>query len=152
MARDSWLSQGRAGGLSAREVAEIADDTAQEDTLKARVCGYRRMSLICLYFDPSDLLRPAASWEAVAGRLICPPVVETLIYGNVKDSVREWAEELAAWPIKRIIPAHFAAPVRATSQDVRRAFAFAYSCEVRHGGGASIFRAVRDRSFFWRHS
>ena len=89
------------------------------------------MCLICLYFDPSNLLQPEASWEAVAGRLICPPVVETLIYGNVKGTVRRWVDSMVdAWPIARVIPAHYAAPIKATPEDVRRAFAFAYSTEV----------------------
>ena len=45
------------------------------------------MSLLVLYFSPSDLLTPDASFEAISERLIVPPVVETLVYSKVKTSV-----------------------------------------------------------------
>jgi hypothetical protein len=46
------------------------------------------MSLLVLYFSPSDLLTPDASFEAISDRLIVGPVVETLVYSKVKVSVR----------------------------------------------------------------
>ena len=46
------------------------------------------MSLLVLYFSPSDLLTPDASFEAISNRLIVPPVVETLVYSKIRTSVR----------------------------------------------------------------
>ncbi len=45
------------------------------------------MCLLVLYFSPGNLLQPDASFEAISDRLICPPVVETLVYSKVKASV-----------------------------------------------------------------
>ena len=45
------------------------------------------MSLLVLYFSPSDLLTPDASFEAISERLIVPPVVETLVYSKIRASV-----------------------------------------------------------------
>jgi hypothetical protein len=45
------------------------------------------MSLLVLYFSPSDLLTPDASFEAISNTLIVPPVVETLVYSKIRTSV-----------------------------------------------------------------
>ena len=58
----------------------------------APVSGWRRMSLLVLYFSPSDLLTPDASFEAISNRLIVPPVVETLVYSKIRASVRVASE------------------------------------------------------------
>eukprot|EP00955_Chlamydomonas_euryale_P102988 365457-Chlamydomonas_euryale.AAC.4 len=89
--------------------------------------GYRRMSLLVLYFNPSDLLCPDPSWEAISDRLICAPVVETLVFSKFKPSVRRWVDSIVSdWAFTRVIPAHFAAPVKAGPADFKAAFAFAY--------------------------
>jgi hypothetical protein len=45
------------------------------------------MSLLVLYFNPSNLLEPDASFEALSNRLIVPPVVETLVYSKFRGAV-----------------------------------------------------------------
>ncbi|KAG1671868.1 hypothetical protein FOA52_003435 [Chlamydomonas sp. UWO 241] len=144
-ARDSWLNRFRAGGRSSEEVKAISRPELRDDTLENRIRGYRRMSLICLYFIPSDLLCPDNAWRAISDRLICPPVVETLVYSNFKPVVRAWVDSITSdWAFNKVIPAHFDAPVRATPSDFRRAFAFAYEGEgpdqerrSGSGGGAA---------------
>lgn len=49
--------------------------------------GWRRMCLLVLYFNPSNLLEPDASFEALSDRLICPPVVQTLVYSKFRGAV-----------------------------------------------------------------
>lgn len=126
-ARDSWLNRFRAGNRTREEIKEIADPSPREDTQEARVRGWRRMSLLVLYFNPANLLEPDASWEAIKDRLICPPVVETLVYTKFKSTVREWVDTIVAdWQFTSVIPAHFDAPVRTNPAEFKRAFAFAY--------------------------
>lgn len=45
------------------------------------------MCLLVLYFNPSNLLEPDASFEALSERLICPPVVQTLVYSKFRGAV-----------------------------------------------------------------
>ena len=38
--------------------------------------------------------------------------------------VLEWADKVASWKFRRIVPSHFEAPVAASGRDFREAFAF----------------------------
>ncbi|CAL8461607.1 g1138 [Coccomyxa elongata] len=90
--------------------------------------GWQRMALQILYFVPYNLLQPAASFAAVSGKLLVSPVLKKLVFLNSRDETRRWVEDITScWDFRRIIPAHFAAPVQATPQDFRAAFAFVYT-------------------------
>jgi hypothetical protein len=65
------------------KVAALADPRPVEDSPAARRKGWQRMALLVLYFGPSNLLQPQASFEAISERLIVGPVVETLVYSKV---------------------------------------------------------------------
>ncbi|MCL7025587.1 hypothetical protein MKW94_010731 [Papaver nudicaule] len=67
------------------------------DNKTNRQKGWERMVLQILFLGPSDLLKP----------------------------VRDWIDRITRdWPFKRIVPAHFAAPVNASRSDFLAAFGF----------------------------
>jgi hypothetical protein len=72
-----------AGGLSRAEVAAIARPGPAEDTPASLRRAWARMALLVLYFGPSNLLQPEASFAAISNRLFVGPVVETLVYSKV---------------------------------------------------------------------
>ncbi|EIE22041.1 hypothetical protein COCSUDRAFT_16894 [Coccomyxa subellipsoidea C-169] len=92
--------------------------------------GWQRMALQILYFVPFNLLQPARSFAAVSGKLLVSPVLKKLVFLNSREETRRWVSDItSSWEFRRIIPAHFAAPVQATPQDFRAAFAFVFSEE-----------------------
>lgn len=97
------------------------------DTPEARRRGWQRMVLQILYFGPSNLLDPRESFSRVADRLIVSPVVKTLVFCKVPTQAREWVDSIVNdWTFRRIIPAHFSAPISAGPSDFKAAFAFLY--------------------------
>jgi hypothetical protein len=56
--------------------------------------------------------------------LFVAPVLQTLILPQAPQQVLDWADQVASWQFQQIIPCHFAAPVTATPQQFRQAFAF----------------------------
>eukprot|EP00878_Enallax_costatus_P027653 GHUV01029795.1.p1 GENE.GHUV01029795.1~~GHUV01029795.1.p1 ORF type:complete len:181 (+),score=43.57 GHUV01029795.1:741-1283(+) len=92
-----------------------------------RRIAWARMSLLVLYFNPSDLLTPQDSFEAISERLIVGPVVRTLVYDKIPNTVCDWVDSMCRdWNFQRIIPAHFSAPVKAGPSEFKEAFRFAY--------------------------
>ncbi|KAL5987278.1 hypothetical protein ACLOJK_038440 [Asimina triloba] len=74
---------------------------------------------------PSNLLEPNASFAQMSRKLIVSPIVKTLVFSKVPDKVRDWIDRITKdWRFKRIIPAHFAAPINASRSDFLAAFAF----------------------------
>ena len=47
------------------------------------------MALQILYFIPGNLQAPAASFEAIVGRLLVSPVLQVLVFGNARQEVRQ---------------------------------------------------------------
>ena len=95
---------------------------------EAEACalGWQRMALTSLYFGQEDVLRPDRSFRALASRrLVVPPVLGTLVYGEGRDSVAaevaEWAERVGRWSFVRVMPAHFEV-ARASSREWLAAF------------------------------
>lgn len=112
------------------------------------------MVLQILFLGPSNLLEPNASFAQMSQKLIVSPIVKTLVFSKVpekvcrscrsryffvvslevsdveplissKFQVRDWIDSISRdWKFKRIIPAHFAAPVNASRSDFLAAFAF----------------------------
>ncbi|MBD3880420.1 DUF4336 domain-containing protein [Phormidium tenue FACHB-886] len=58
------------------------------------------------------------------GRLFVAPVLQRLILNRDPREVITWADKVASWGFQRIIPCHFDAPLDATPDQFRQAFAF----------------------------
>lgn len=83
------------------------------------------MVLQILFLGPSDLLEPQRTFTQMSQKLIVSPIVKTLVFSKVPEKVKNWVDRIVTdWPFKRIIPAHFAAPVSASPADFKAAFAF----------------------------
>lgn len=78
------------------------------------------MALQILYFVPGNLLDPEASFQALSKKLLVSPVLQTLVYSKNPEGSRDWIERMTrSWTFKRVIPAHFDAPVAAGPKDLR---------------------------------
>ncbi|MBW4522813.1 MAG: DUF4336 domain-containing protein [Scytolyngbya sp. HA4215-MV1] len=58
------------------------------------------------------------------GRLLVAPVLRTLILNRAPQATIAWADKIAQWNFQQIIPCHLDAPIPATPQQFRQAFAF----------------------------
>ncbi|MEL6579194.1 MAG: DUF4336 domain-containing protein [Cyanobacteria bacterium J06621_12] len=71
-----------------------------------------------------------ANWQeafttlAQDGRVLVAPILQTLILNRAPTITLEWAERVASWHFKQIIPCHFSAPVQASPDEFYRAFDF----------------------------
>lgn len=120
--------------VSKRSTSEPQPD----DTPEARLVGWKKTALLVSYFFPEHeepdpekfgVVTWTDGWEdnfrVLSERLIVPPVVRTLIYAQNPGRVKEWVERVSSrWEFEQIIPAHFDAPVKATPDEFKRAFAF----------------------------
>jgi hypothetical protein len=127
-ARDGFLATYLTGGRTKEQVeAEARRGPPGPDTPEARRLGWARMSLLVLYFQPFDLLTPARSFGAISERLIVGPVVRTLVYSKIPRAVTSWVDGItSSWRFERVIPCHFAGPVKAGPAEFREAFDFCY--------------------------
>ncbi|KAG7580306.1 hypothetical protein ISN44_As08g001160 [Arabidopsis suecica] len=95
------------------------------DNPNTRQKGWERMVLQILFLGPSNLLEPNASFARMSQKLIVSPIVKTLVFSKVPEKVRDWIDEIARdWRFKRIIPAHFEAPINAGRSEFLAAFGF----------------------------
>lgn len=95
------------------------------DNKMNRQKGWERMVLQILFLGPSNLLEPNASFAQMSQKLIVSPIVKTLVFSKVPEKVKDWIDRISQdWRFRRIIPAHFAAPVNASRSDFLAAFAF----------------------------
>lgn len=114
-------------------------DPQPDDTPEARQIGWEKTALLVSYFFPEhEELDPDAgfgvvtwtdgwhdNFNALAGRLLVPPVVRTLIYAQNPMKVREWVNRVVArWEFEQIVPAHFQAPIKASPREFEKVFAF----------------------------
>ncbi|CAM9153472.1 unnamed protein product, partial [Phaeothamnion confervicola] len=108
-----------------------APATPVEDTPTARRRGWAKMALQILFLGPA---RPE-TFDLLAERLICSPVVRELVLSRVLPTVRTFVDDVTSgdWQFKQVIPAHFAAPVRAGPKEFRRAYAFAFAGAEKKG-------------------
>ena len=58
------------------------------------------------------------------GRLFVAPILQALILNRAPEETIAWANKIAKWDFKRIIPCHFDAPIEATPYEFRQAFSF----------------------------
>ncbi|CAH8389137.1 unnamed protein product [Eruca vesicaria subsp. sativa] len=95
------------------------------DNLNTRQKGWERMVLQIMFLGPSNLLEPNTSFAQMSQKLIVSPIVKTLVFSKVPEKVRDWIDEIASeWRFKRIIPAHFDAPVNVGRSEFLAAFGF----------------------------
>ena len=113
-------------------------DPMPEDTVEARRIGWEKTALLISYFfpeheEPDPEKFGVVTWtdgwhdnfEALAGRLIVPPVVRTLLYRQDPRRVKSWVDRVASrWNFDRIVPAHWEAPIIAGPDDFKKAFRF----------------------------
>jgi hypothetical protein len=81
------------------------------------------------------------SFEALrgGGRLFVAPILQTLILDQAPDLTLDWVDRVASWNFRHIIPCHFDAPIDATPQQFRQAFAFLQSdLVIGSNGQASL--------------
>lgn len=67
------------------------------------------------------------NFKALQGGLLVAPILQKLILNREPERVLAWADEVARWPIRRIIPAHLANNIVLGSDggaEFRRAFDF----------------------------
>ncbi|XP_039119118.1 uncharacterized protein LOC120255337 [Dioscorea cayenensis subsp. rotundata] len=95
------------------------------DNKSNRQKGWERMVLQILFLGPSNLLEPTASFAQMSQKLIVSPIVKTLVFSKVPEKVQDWIDRITSdWRFKRIIPAHFAAPINASRSEFLAAFGF----------------------------
>jgi len=113
-------------------------DPMPEDTPEARLAGWKKMCLLINYFFPEHeemvadkfgVVEWTPGWEdnfdRLAGRLLVPPVVRSLLYSQDPTSVREWVDTITAkWDFERVIPAHWEGPIDTNPEQFRAAFTF----------------------------
>ncbi|CAL9129880.1 unnamed protein product [Musa textilis] len=126
ISKDSLLASAK-NGLAVKILSkgkEVPDEPVVDNKLN-RQKGWERMVLQILFLGPSNLLEPTASFAQMSQKLIVSPIVKTLVFSKVPEKVRDWVDRIAKdWPFRRIIPAHFAAPINASRSDFLAAFGF----------------------------
>jgi hypothetical protein len=113
-------------------------DPIPEDTPAARQIGWEKTALLVNFFFPEheelDPSNPGVviwtdgwhdNFQALAGRLLVPPVVRTLLYAQNPPAVRRWVDAVVSrWDFERVVPAHWEAPVATSPEEFARAFRF----------------------------
>ncbi|KAL0450496.1 UNVERIFIED_CONTAM: hypothetical protein Slati_1606000 [Sesamum latifolium] len=126
ISKDSLLSSAK-NGLAVKILSkgkEVPDEPVVDNKMN-RQKGWERMVLQILFLGPSNLLEPNASFSQMSQKLIVSPIVKTLVFSKVPEKVQDWIDRIARdWRFKRIIPAHFAAPINVSRSEFLAAFAF----------------------------
>ena len=58
------------------------------------------------------------------GRPFVAPILQTLIFPQAPSKVLDWADKVARWNFRQIIPCHFDSPIQAEPYQFRQAFTF----------------------------
>ncbi|KAG5615020.1 hypothetical protein H5410_014844 [Solanum commersonii] len=126
ISKESLLASAK-NGLAVKLLSkgkEVPEEAVVDNKIN-RQKGWKRMVLQILFLGPSNLLEPNASFAQMSQKLIVSPIVKTLVFSKVPEKVRDWIDSIVRdWKFKRIIPAHFAAPINTTSSDLLAAFGF----------------------------
>ncbi|XP_010939052.1 uncharacterized protein [Elaeis guineensis] len=126
ISKESLLASAK-NGLAVKILSkgkEVPEEPVVDNKIN-RQKGWERMVLQILFLGPSNLLEPTASFAQMSQKLIVSPIVKTLVFSKVPEKVRDWVDRIAKdWPFRRIIPAHFAAPIYASRSDFLAAFGF----------------------------
>lgn len=131
-------------------------DPVPEDTPEARQIGWEKTALLVNYFFPEhEELDPAhpgvvvwtegwhENFQALAGRLLVPPVVRTLLYAQDPESVKDWVRRVSSrWEFTSVVPAHWEAPVACDVESFKRAFAFLEDDSIDAFNAADLERGL----------
>ncbi|CAM9927035.1 unnamed protein product, partial [Hapterophycus canaliculatus] len=93
---------------------------------------------------PFEWTSPTAdlkSFSAMKGGLLVAPILQVLLLNRDPGPVLDWADRVARWPFRRVIPCHLANDVATTPQEFRKAFRFLEKSDgaASKGGLASLF-------------
>lgn len=69
------------------------------------------------------------------GGLLVAPILQVLLLNRDPGPVLDWADRVAKWPFRRVIPCHLANDVAATPKEFRKAFRFLETDSGARGGG-----------------
>ncbi|RVW30429.1 hypothetical protein CK203_088833 [Vitis vinifera] len=152
ISKESLLASAK-NGLAVKLLSkgkEVPEESVVDNKMN-RQKGWERMVLQILFLGPSNLLEPNASFAQMSQKLIVSPIVKTLVFSKVPEKcalswyrgvlpITEHKRErrfpvmshgqglddgiTQDWRFKRIIPAHFSAPINASRSDFLAAFAF----------------------------
>lgn len=81
------------------------------------------------------------------GRILVAPILQTLILNRAPKETLAWADKIASWNFKRIIPCHFVAPIEATPQQFRQAFSFLEQANTEQGFIGSNLHPLPEKDF-----
>jgi Domain of unknown function (DUF4336) len=72
-------------------------------------------------------------YDAVKDRLIRAPILRALVDARAPEAVRKWIDQQTdgQWDFDRIITSHFASPIAATPADLRAAFEYLFSDDLK---------------------
>ncbi|XP_021769921.1 uncharacterized protein LOC110734179 [Chenopodium quinoa] len=126
ISKESLLASAK-NGLAVKILSkgkEVPNEPVVDNSMN-RQKGWERMVLQILFLGPSNLLEPNATFTQMSQKLIVSPIVKTLVFSKVPEKVRDWIDRIARdWKFQRIIPAHFAAPIKASRSEFLAAFSF----------------------------
>lgn len=126
ISKESLLASAK-NGLAVKILSkgkEVPDEPVVDNSMN-RQKGWERMVLQILFLGPSNLLEPNASFAQMSQKLIVSPIVKTLVFSKVPEKVKDWIDRIVRdWKFQRIIPAHFAGPIKAGRSEFVAAFAF----------------------------
>ncbi len=63
------------------------------------------------------------------------PILQVLLLNRDPGPVLDWADRVAKWPFRRVIPCHLANDVSTTPKEFRKAFSFLEKGGAGGGGG-----------------
>lgn len=72
----------------------------------------------------SWIISEVNNFKALQGGLLVAPILQKLIMDREPERVLDWADKVAQWPIKRIIPSHMQNNIKTSASDFRKAFSF----------------------------
>lgn len=64
------------------------------------------------------------SFLAIRNRVLVAPILESLILPQASKKVLSWVNLISLWNFEQIIPAHFDAPIKTNSVELKKAFSF----------------------------
>lgn len=79
--------------------------------------------------------------------LFVAPILQILIFPQAPQQVLDWAEQVATWDFRQIIPCHFDAPIAASPAQFRQAFSFLETPSTHPSLAAASSQLDQDAEF-----
>mmetsp|Transcript_17071 Transcript_17071/g.27744 ORF Transcript_17071/g.27744 Transcript_17071/m.27744 type:complete len:500 (+) Transcript_17071:127-1626(+) len=135
-----WSSPSASSSPKTMFLNEVEAADSPQNTAQNRREGWAKTVLLACFLSPSSVSKElrefldegfvwSSGWEKTFQALISPslivsPLVSELVFRPQSQQVRSWAENVAEWPFRRVIPAHFGIAQRSGPKEFLRAFAF----------------------------